>query len=507
MDVVHFQELFSATVLFFIIRFFISKLLKPHPPLPPGPKGWPVLGCLPLLGSMPHASLAELARRHGPIMHLKMGTCDVVVASSPDAAMAFLKTLDHSFSNRPPGAGPTYIAYNAMDMVFADVGPRWKLLRKLANLHMLGAKDFGDWSPLRHKEVGLMVRDIYELSQQWKPVPVLELVSCALANIIGQKSISRRVFTAHGEESNDFKSMIVELMRLAGLFNIGDFIPAIEWMDLQGIQGKMKRLHNKFDALLTKMLEEHMKTAHERKGSSDFFDIVMGIKEDDGVALTMTNYKALLLNLFIAGTDTSSSTIEWAMAEMLKNPSILNLVQAEIDTVVGKNRRLKESDIPKLPYLQAICKETFRKHPVVPLSLPRVTSEPCEVNGYYIPKNTRLFVNVWAIGRDPELWENPHEFNPERFLSGKNANIEPRGNDFELIPFGSGRRICAGIRMGIAIVQYVVGTLVHSFDWKLSDGVEIEMEAAFGLVLGKAEKLKAMAIPRLEPNAYEDSSS
>ncbi|GAB4843947.1 hypothetical protein Ancab_013911 [Ancistrocladus abbreviatus] len=417
------QQFLSAFTLFFITRFFLRLLVpKSHPPLPPGPKGWPVVGCLPLLGTMPHVSLARLANRYGPIMYLRMGTCDVVVASSPDAAKAFLKTLDHSFTNRPLGAGPNYIAYNASDMVFADFGPRWKLLRKLANLHMLGATSFGDWAPLRHTE---------------------------------------------------------------------------------GIQGKMKRLHDKFDGLITKMLEDHMKTADQRKGNPDLFDIVMGITEEtEGVKLTMTNYKALLLNLFIAGTDTSSSTMEWAMAEMLKNPTILKHAQAEIDSVIGKNRRLEESDLPKLRYLQAICKETFRRHPVVPLSLPRVTSEACQVNGYYIPKNTRLFVNVWAIGQDPELWEGPLEFNPERFLTEKGAKVEPWGNDFELIPFGSGRRICAGIRMGIAVVQYVIGTLVHCFEWKLIDGVELEMEEVFGLVLGKAQRLKAFAIPRLEPNAY-----
>ncbi|GAB2267132.1 hypothetical protein Dimus_002117 [Dionaea muscipula] len=509
MDMVVLQKLLSAAIVYFLTRFLIAHLLsRPHrhPPLPPGPKGWPVVGSLPLLGTMPHVSLDQLANRFGPIMYLKMGTCDVVVASSPDAARAFLKTLDHNFTNRPPGAGPNYIAYNASDMVFADLGPRWKLLRKLANLHMLGATSFAEWSPLRHSEIGQMVRDMREMSRhQGKLVPVLELVSCALANIIGQKSISRRVFATCSEESNDFKDMIVELMRLAGLFNIGDFIPSIEWMDLQGIQRKMKRQHDKFDALITRMIEEHMNTVNEREGNPDFFDIVMSIKEDtDGVKLTMTNYKALLLNMFIAGTDTSSCTIEWAMAEMLKNPYILKRAQEEIDTVVGKNRRLEESDIQKLPYLQAVCKETFRRHPVVPLNIPRVASEPCQVNGYYIPKNARLFVNVWAMGQDPELWENPQNFDPERFLSERLAKVEPWGNDFELIPFGSGRRICAGIRMGITIVQLVIGTLVHCFDWKLSDGVDVHMDEAFGLVLGKAERLKATARPRLEPIAYND---
>lgn len=208
-------------------------------------------------------------------------------------------------------------------------------------------------------------------------------------------------------------------------------------------------------------------------------------------------------NLFTAGTDTSSSIIEWSLAEMLKKPSIMKKAHEEMDQVIGRDRRLKESDIPKLPYFQAICKETYRKHPSTPLNLPRISSEPCQVNGYYIPENTRLNVNIWAIGRDPDVWNNPLEFMPERFLSGKNAKIDPRGNDFELIPFGAGRRICAGTRMGIVLVHYILGTLVHSFDWKLPNGVrELDMEESFGLALQKKVPLAALVTPRLNPSAY-----
>lgn len=210
-------------------------------------------------------------------------------------------------------------------------------------------------------------------------------------------------------------------------------------------------------------------------------------------------------NLFTAGTDTSSSIMEWALAEMLKNPKILIRAQKEMDQVVGRQRMLVESDIPKLPYLQAIIKETYRLHPSTPLGVPRMSIEACQVNGYHIPKNTRLTINIYAIGRDPNVWANPLEFNPERFLSGKNAKIDPSGTDFELIPFGAGRRICAGYRMAIVLIEYLLGTLVHSFDWKLPNnigGEELNMDEEFGLTLQKATPLSAMASPRLVPEAY-----
>ncbi|XP_044478869.1 flavonoid 3',5'-hydroxylase 2-like [Mangifera indica] len=499
------REIFAATLLFFITRYLIRSIIKrSSPPLPPGPPGWPLVGALPLLGAMPHVTLAKMAKKYGPVMYLKMGTQDMVVASTPDAARAFLKTLDLNFSNRPPNAGATHLAYGAQDLVFADYGARWKLLRKLSNLHMLGGKALENWATVREAELAHMVCAMCETSRKGQPVVVPEMLSYAMANMIGQVILSRRVFVTKGSESNEFKDMVVELMTSAGFFNIGDFIPSIAWMDLQGIERGMKKLHKKFDVLITKMIEEHMASSHQRKGKPDFLDVLLASLEnsDDDQRLTITNIKALLLNLFTAGTDTSSSIIEWAIAEMLKNPIILKRAHEEMDRGIGRSRRLQESDLSKLPYLQAICKETFRKHPSTPLNLPRVSTEGCVVNGYYIPANTRLSVNIWAIGRDPNVWENPLDFTPERFFSEKYAKIEPRGNDFELIPFGAGRRICAGTRMGIILVEYILATLVHSFEWRLPDGVELNMEEAFGLALQKAVPLSAIVSPRLAPSGY-----
>ncbi|RVW92894.1 Flavonoid 3',5'-hydroxylase [Vitis vinifera] len=289
-------EFAAATLLFFITRFFIRSLLpKPSRKLPPGPKGWPLLGTLPLLGNMPHVALAKMAKRYGPVMFLKMGTNSMVVASTPEAARAFLKTLDINFSNRPPNAGATLLAYDAQDMVFADYEARWKLLRKLSNLHMLGGKALEDWSQRCEEErevpggarglvvrygykewgnmgcfgnpivvsgsilcnilycivelfslirgrrhafagttLGHMLRAMLELSQRAEPVVVPEMLTFSMASMIGQVILSRRVFETKGSESNEFKDMVVELMTSAGYFNIGDFIPSIAWLDIQG---------------------------------------------------------------------------------------------------------------------------------------------------------------------------------------------------------------------------------------------------------------------------------
>lgn len=210
--------------------------------------------------------------------------------------------------------------------------------------------------------------------------------------------------------------------------------------------------------------------------------------------------------MFTAGTDTSSSTVEWAMAELIRHPNIMAQVRKELDSVVGRDRLVSDLDLPNLTYLQAVIKETFRLHPSTPLSLPRMASDSCEINGYHIPKGATLLVNVWAIARDPNDWNNPLEFRPERFLpGGERPNADVRGNDFEVIPFGAGRRICAGMNLGLRMVQLLTATLAHAFEWELADGLipeKLDMEESYGLTLQRAAPLMVHPRPRLSKRAF-----
>ncbi|KAJ0978988.1 hypothetical protein J5N97_014462 [Dioscorea zingiberensis] len=491
-------------LLLLVLFFFVNR--GPNLRLPPGPRGYPLLGALPLVGPMPHSGLAKLAKRYGPIMYLKMGACSVVVASTSSAARAFLTAFDTQFANRPKVISGKYITYNGNDMVFANYTPKYKLFRKLSTLHMLSNKALADWAPVRRAEVSHMVSTMLESSTRNEPVVVPETLICATANIIGQVMLSRRVFDiSTGSELSKFKVILKDLLTGGGLFNIGDFVPSIAWMDLQGIQAKLKRVHERLDGMIKRLLDEHAASAAEREGRPDFIDLVMAskLRDDDGETLSDVNIRGLISNMFAAGSDTSSVIVEWALSEMLKNPSILKRLQSELDVVIGRERMLEESDIMNLPYLQAVCKEALRLHPSTPLSLPHFSAEPCEVNGYHIPANTRLLINVWAIGRDPDVWERPLEFYPERFLvGGKAVNIEPHGTDFELMPFGAGRRACVGKQAGMIFVQYFLGVLVHAFEWQLPEGEKIDMEETPGLVVPKAVPLKALVSPRLVPSAY-----
>ncbi|KAJ1384103.1 Cytochrome P450 [Sesbania bispinosa] len=298
-DAMLLREIGVAFFIFFISHFSIHLILRSNSKnLPPGPRGWPILGALPLLGTMPHVTLTNMAKKFGPIMFLKMGTCDTVVVSSPDSARVFLKTLNQNFSNRPTIAGATHLGYNSQDLVFAEYGPKWKLLRKLTSLHMLGGKALQDWAHVRASEVRHMVWAIHDECGKGEPIEVGDFLSCAITNMVSQVVLSHRIFANKGSESKEFKDMVVKFMTISGV-NIGDFVPCIGWMDLQGVVGKMKRLHKRFDVFFNKMIDEHVKSTHERKGKPDFLDIVMMTNGEDedpsGERLSLSNIKALLL--------------------------------------------------------------------------------------------------------------------------------------------------------------------------------------------------------------------
>ncbi|CAN0871061.1 Flavonoid 3'-monooxygenase [Linum grandiflorum] len=505
-----------ATAIYLLLNLLALLRQRGRKPLPPGPTPWPIVGNLPHLGSMPHHTIAALARRYGPLLYLRLGYVDVVVAASASVAAQFLKHNDSNFADRPQTSGGKYMAYGFQDMVFAPYGPRWKLLRKVSAVHLFSGKALDNFRHVRQREVASLTRAL--ASAGGAPVEVGLLISLCTTNALGRALVGKQVFGditgGVDPRAEKFKTMVVELMTLAGIFNIGDFIPAIEFLDLQGIAARMKNVHNNFDDFLNQILVEYRKTAHEDDASGghvDFLSSLMSLRVADGPdgverQITDTEIKALLLNMFSAGTDTSSSTVEWGVAELIRHPKILAQLQTELDNAVGRDRVVSEVDILELPYLNAVVKEIFRLHPPTPLSLPRMAAESCEINGFHIPKGATLLVNVWGIGRDPDVWSDPLRFDPGRFLpGGEKARVGVKGSDFELIPFGAGRRICSGMSLGLRTVQLMTAVLAHGFDWEL-EGVtaeELNMDEVFGISLQRAVPLVVRPKARLAPHAYQ----
>lgn len=214
----------------------------------------------------------------------------------------------------------------------------------------------------------------------------------------------------------------------------------------------------------------------------------------------------ILQDAFAGGTDTQLVVMEWMMAHLLKDPEIMSNVRAELDRVVGRERKVSESDLPNLKYLDAVVKETFRLHPPVPLLVPRESTQACNVAGYVVPSGTRLFVNVYAIGRDARVWEDPESFLPERFVEGHERflgrQVDVFGQCEELLPFGTGRRICPAASMGVLQVALFVGSLVQGFEWEVPEGVELDMTEGVGITTPMATPVRVVARPRLPRHLY-----
>ncbi|ONK71667.1 uncharacterized protein A4U43_C04F11110, partial [Asparagus officinalis] len=256
------------------------------------------------------------------------------------------------------------------------------MLRKLCALHLFSPKALDNLRPVREAEVSILARALHARAQNHSPVNMGQALMACATNALSKAMLGRRVFIEDEEEeaskeAAEFKELVMDIMK-TGVSNVGDFVPALKWFDVQGVVAKMKKLHRRFDMFLDKVIAEHQAMADT---GADLLSVMMRLKEDvdgDGGKLTNTDIKALLLNLFAAGTDTSSSTIEWALSEMIRRPEILKRAQIELDFVVGRDRLVSEADLPNLPFLEAIVKETFRLHPSTPLSLPHMASETCK---------------------------------------------------------------------------------------------------------------------------------
>nr|WBG67564.1 flavonoid 3'-monooxygenase-like protein [Phalaenopsis hybrid cultivar] len=503
-------------LLLLLIPFFLNTK-RSNLPLPPGPKGSPIVGNLLQLGPKPHQTLYKLSQTYGPLLHLRFGLHHMIVVNSASIASKLLRN-DAIISSRPTSSSVKHLAYNHQDLIFAHYGPRWRMLRKICALQLFSPKAMEDLAPVRADEVGRFVRELAGKGDREELVNLSEGISGCAADALSRVVVGRRVF-GDGEESREFKDMVEEMMNLSSAFNINDFVPGLSWLDLQGLVAKMKKLHRKFDEFLDRVIEDHKarltETADEVSGGgrgrhNDLLSVLIEAKEEahgEGITLTDADIKPLLQNMFAAGTDTSSNTIEFVLAELIRHPDLLSRAQQELDNVVGRRRLVAETDLPNLPFLQAVIKETFRHHPAAPLSLPRIISEDHQIDGYLIPKGATLLINIWAIGRDPIAWpDETLSFRPDRFLpGGQHERADVKGNDFELIPFGGGRRICAGMNLGMRMVQFMAATLVHSFDWRLPEGQlpeKLDMDLSFGLTLHRTVPLMVRPVARLEPEAY-----
>ncbi|CAN0908345.1 Geraniol 8-hydroxylase, partial [Linum grandiflorum] len=451
--------------------------------LPPGPPRLPIIGNLHNLGVKPHESLAQLAKIHGPLMSLKLGQVTAIVASSPAAAKEIFQKHDQVFCYRPLIQAFCACDHHQFSVTLLPLGSKWRNLRKVCNTHLFTTQKLDSNWELRRTIIEGLVESVRQNACEGKAVDIGRAFFGTSFRAMSMMVLSLDLTDEGSEDVMEFIEVTRGIMDESAKPNLGDYFPFLGGLDLQGIRRRSWSYYRKALNLFRRIIEERLKN-RKSEGyvtGNDMLDTLLDMNEENlEASMDLDVITHLFLDLFVAGTDTSSNTLEWAMAALLRSPDKLAKARDELEQTIGKGNQLQESDIARLPYLQAIIKETFRLHPILPLLVPRKAGSDVEICGFLVPKGALTLINVWAMGRDPTIWDNPNSFMPERFMG---SDIDVRGNSFDLIPFGGGRRICPGLPLAMRMLHMELGSLIHWFEWKLEDGVSpanLDMEEKFG---------------------------
>lgn len=475
--------------------------------LPPSPPKLPVIGNFHQIGELPHQSLWQHSKKYGPVMLLKLGRVPLVVISSAEAARDVLKVHDLDCCSRPRLTGSGKLTYNYSDIGFSPYSDYWRELRKISVLELFSLKRVQSFRFIREEEVALLMNSISESSSSASPVDLSEKMFALTGSITFRMAFGKR-FRGSNFDNHRFEELVHAVESLVGGFTAAECFPYVGWIidRLNGYHTKLERVFQELDTLFQQIIDDHLKpveTTKQEHVKEDIIDVMLKIERDQAESheseawLTKNHMKAVLLNIFLGGVDTSAITVVWAVAELCKNPRLMKKAQAEIRNRIANKGRVTEADIDQLQYLKMVIKETLRLHPPAPLLITRDTLHHFKVDGYEIYPKTLIQVNAWAIGRDPKYWENPEQFIPERFTDN---SVDFKGQHFEYLPFGSGRRICPGINMGLIMSELALANLLYCFDWKLPNGreehgINMNMEEAPGVSLTLSKKTPLILVP------------
>ncbi|XP_023542647.1 cytochrome P450 71A1-like [Cucurbita pepo subsp. pepo] len=484
--------------LFFFFLLLLKLFKRNKPNFPPSPPRLPIIGNLHQLGALPHQSMAALSNKYGPLMLLKLGQKHALVVSSAKMAREVMKTHDIKFSNRPQITAAHELLYQCQDIGFAQYGEYWRQARKVCALELFSVKRVDSFQYVRDEEVGGLMDKIRKACVGGEAVNLSQLFLQTSNNIVSRCVLGEKFEDENG--NSRFGVTVRRAMVLIVAFCVADLFPCLWWIDvIRGFNKELKDCFKTLDTIFSKVVEEHKAKIRDGVGTDeskkDFVDIMLQLEEDNMIDyhFSLDNLRGMLLDMFVGGSDTTATALEWTMTELMRNPAAMKKAQEEVRTIIGKKSKIEVEDIQKMEYIQCVIKESLRLHPPVPLLVPRETAADVEIDGYHIPSKTRVFVNAWKIQRDSEYWHNPNEFIPERFMDNNSANY--KGQDHEFIPFGSGRRKCPGMSFGVASFEHALANLLHWFDWKLPSGCELSVEEQSGLTVCKKTPLLLNPMP------------
>ncbi|CAA7035869.1 unnamed protein product [Microthlaspi erraticum] len=476
--------------LFLSLTIFIGRRIKRKPNLPPSPaSALPIIGHLRLLKRPLHRFFLSVSQSLGdaPVFSLRFGNRLVFVVSSHSIAEECFTKNDIVLANRPTSIAAKHISYGYTTVVSASYGEHWRNLRRIGAIEIFSAQRINSFASIRRDEIRrLIVRLSRNSSHEFAKVDMRSMLSDLTFNNILRMVAGKRYYGDGAEEDSEARRvrlLIAEAMSSFGAGNVVDYLPVLRWVT--DIEKRIKKLACRLDEFLQELVDE--KRAAKEKGNT-MVDHLLSLQESQPDYYSDRTIKGTIQSLILAGTDTSAVTLEWAMSSLLNNPEVMNKAREEMDNKIGLDRHVEESDISDLPYLQNIVSETFRLYPAGPLMVPHVASEDCKVGGYDMPRGTMLLVNLWAIHRDPRVWDDPGSFKPERF--------QKEGAAQKLMTFGLGRRACPGSGLAQLLVSLTLGSLIQCFEWQRVGEEEIDMSEVGGVTMPKAKPLEAMCRAR-----------
>ncbi|XP_073046507.1 cytochrome P450 81Q32-like [Primulina eburnea] len=469
---------------------------------PPSPFSLPLIGHLHLVKEPMNRTLQALSAKYGDILQLQLGVRKVLVLTSPSAVEECFTKNDIIFANRPSTLSTKHFSYNNTTISIAPYGEHWRNLRRIAALEIFSPARIAMFANTRRRELDLLLGEFLRDSQLGGGSTTVDLKSKFIElsfNVLSMTIAGKRYYgenVADAEEARRVRFIMREMLEHSGNTNLGDLLPFLQWVDFQGLEKRFSNLMGKLDRFLQDLVNEQREIVLKEKesaGSHERLEKTMighllSLQEHEPEYYTDELIKGIILVLLVAGTDTMSISMEWAMALLLNHPESIKKIRSEIEANVPKDRLLDEQDLPKLTYLQNVITETLRLYPPVPFLIPHEASEDCIVGGYDISRGTMLLVNLWAIHRDPRLWKDPTKFKPERH--------ETRKEDGFMLPFGAGRRKCPGGGIATRFLGLTLGAMIQSFEWERVDEELVDMTEGTGFSIPKVKALEAVCKPR-----------
>ncbi|CAN1224286.1 Premnaspirodiene oxygenase [Linum perenne] len=466
------------TIIILVLRLLGNNITsagnKHHLPLPPPPGPWrlPIIGNIhQLISNLPHRRLRHLAHKYGPdVMQLQLGQLHHIIISSAEAARQVMKTHDVIFASRPTFLGADIVVYAGKDLAFTPYTDYYRKLHRVRSFRSV-----------REGEVWGMVENLYRSADKEEEVELGKALFGLTMRVTNRTAFGK----VRGKvDEEEFYKLMEKIADVMGGLKISDLFPSLKWLPvMNGYKGQLMEIHRQVDGMLDYIIsvykERRTRSTDNKDDDDDLVDVLLNLEESGhlGFTLTLDHVKAVTLEIFLAGVETTAISMDWTMAELMRNPRVMQKVQKE-------KRTVDEESIHELKYLELVIQESLRLHPSLPLLLPRENHERAEIMGYEIQPKTKVIINSWAIGRDPRYWVEPEKFYPERFLIEEATNKNYKGTDnFEYIPFGAGRRMCPGISYASAIMKLTLANMLFHFDWKLQVGLNpenLDMTERFG---------------------------